>query len=137
MTVKERAIEYHHKGFNCAQAVLSACSEYTGLEEKTSLAVAGGMGGGVRCGEICGSVSGGVMAIGMANPYNTEKDEEAKKKIAALTVEYTKTVKEHFGCLRCKDLKRKKLSCDELIGYCAEEAEKLIIREKNTIEETE
>ena len=51
MDVKKLATEYHEKGFNCAQSVLCACGAYTGLDEKTALAVSGGFGGGLRCGE--------------------------------------------------------------------------------------
>ena len=42
MDVKKLATEYHEKGFNCAQSVLCSCGEYTGLDEKTALAVSGG-----------------------------------------------------------------------------------------------
>ena len=31
MTRYERAAEYHHKGFNCCQAVLASFSDVTGL----------------------------------------------------------------------------------------------------------
>ena len=36
MTVKERAVEYHDRGCNCAQSVLCALSDYTGLDEQTA-----------------------------------------------------------------------------------------------------
>ena len=38
MSMEEKAAQYHAKGFNCAQSVLAACGEYTGLDEKTALA---------------------------------------------------------------------------------------------------
>ena len=85
MDVKKLATEYHEKGFNCAQSVLCACGEYTGLDEKTALAVSGGFGGGLRCGEVCGAVSGAVMVMGMCCQYNNASDAETKEKIAELT----------------------------------------------------
>ena len=39
MSVKERAVSLHGAGFNCAQGVLCSCGAYTGLDEKTALAV--------------------------------------------------------------------------------------------------
>ena len=66
MSIQESAIAYHDNGFNCAQSVLAALQEETGLDESTAKRVAAGFGGGVRCGEICGSISGAVMAFGLA-----------------------------------------------------------------------
>ena len=53
MSIQESAIAYHDNGFNCAQSVLAALQEETGLDESTAKRVAAGFGGGVRCGEIC------------------------------------------------------------------------------------
>ena len=66
MSIQESAIAYHDNGFNCAQSVLAALQEETGLDESTAKRVAAGFGGGVRCGEICGSITGAVMAFGLA-----------------------------------------------------------------------
>lgn len=126
MGVKEEAAKLHESGLNCAQSVLCSCREYTGLDDATARAVAGGFGGGVRCGEVCGAVSGAVMAVGMAFPYTDGKDKDAAKKIAKKTCEVTKAYKEKFGCLRCIELKTKKISCAELIEFGAETAVKII-----------
>ena len=126
MSIAEKAIACHGKGFNCAQSVLAACEEYTKLDEKTALAVSGGFGGGVRCGEICGAVSGAVMAIGICKPFNERGDGQAKARIAAETVAITDKFKEEFGCLRCNDLKAAGKSCDRIIEYCAVAAEERI-----------
>ena len=125
--VKEKATALHESGFNCAQSVLCACGEYTGLDDKTALAVSGGFGGGVRCGEICGAISGAVMAVGMAYPYTDGSDSKAKALIAAKTCEVTKTYKEKYGCVRCAELKGMGASCAELIELGAETAEKIIL----------
>ncbi len=58
MSIQESAIAYHNSGCNCAQSVLAALQEETGLDENTAKRVAAGFGGGVRCGEICGSITG-------------------------------------------------------------------------------
>ena len=126
MDIIEKATRLHESGFNCAQSVLCACGEYTGLDEATALAVSGGMGGGVRCGEICGAATGGVMALGACAPFNDAGDPGAKTRISALAAELTRTFKEHFGCIRCQELKASGHGCPELIAYAAQLSEKMI-----------
>ena len=40
MSIQESAIAYHDNGFNCAQSVLAALQEETGLDESTAKRVA-------------------------------------------------------------------------------------------------
>ena len=121
MGAKEKATALHERGFNCAQSVLGALGEYTGLDGKTAMALSGGFGGGVRCGEICGAVSGGVMALGMAFP-----PEKNGNRISALARSYTAEFQQKYGCIRCLDLKKNRIPCAELIEYAAELAESYI-----------
>ena len=72
-----------------------------------------------REGTACGAISGAVMAIGASNKDNTAG-------VAALTKQCTAAFREKYGNLRCLDLKRAGVSCDELIAFGAETAEKLI-----------
>ena len=126
MDVKKLATEYHEKGFNCAQSVLCSCAEYTGLDEKTALAVSGGFGGGLRCGEVCGAVSGAVMAVGMCCQYVDNNDLETKAKIAELAKHVCGEFNNKYGVIRCADLKKAGKPCAELIEYCAELCERTI-----------
>ena len=126
MGAKEKALALHGRGFNCAQSVLGALGEYTGLDEKTALAVSGGFGGGVRCGEICGACSGAVMALGLANPYTDGEDAEARGKIARAAGAFTRQFAADQGCIRCFELKRSGRPCDALIAYAAEQAEEIL-----------
>ena len=119
MGIREEAVRLHGEGFNCAQCVLCACGKYTGMDRDSSLAVACGFGGGVRCGEICGAISGAVMAIGASN-------KDAPSRVAPLAKRCTNAFREKYGFVRCLDLKRAGVSCDELIAFGAETAEKLI-----------
>ena len=130
MTIEEKAAQYHNRGFYCAQSVLAACGEYTGLNEEAALAVAGGLGGGVRCGEICGAVTGAVIAIGLCNPFTDGADNAAKVNIAVKTKAFTEQFKQQFGCIRCLDLKVSGRPCSELIGCCAKAAEAVIKENK-------
>ena len=126
MTIQEKAVEYHKSGFNCAQSVLCACGEYTGLDEKTALAISAGFGGGLRCGEVCGAVSGMVMAVGAAYPFTDAADAQAKEKIAALAKTICGEFMEKYGCLRCEELKGDGKRCNEYIAACAAIAERII-----------
>jgi C_GCAxxG_C_C family probable redox protein len=126
LSVQEESIRLHDCGFNCAQSVLAALGSYTGLDEKTALSVSGGFGGGVRCGEICGAASGAVMALGLAFPYADGEDADAKARIAKLTVAMNRDFIKQFGYIRCQDLKRNGIPCDELIAWAARHAEEII-----------
>ena len=130
MDIREKALNLHGEGFNCAQSVLCACGEYTGIDDKTALALGGGLGGGVRCGELCGALIGAALAIGAAKPFNDPDDMQAKVKVTTLSKECTRIFKDRFGCLRCLDLKAGAHSCSELIAYGAELAEQLIISDR-------
>ena len=126
MGIKENAVALHAEGLNCAQCVLCACGEYTGLDRKAMISLASGFGGGVRCGEICGAISGAVMSIGAAANISGPDDREALNRVAALTKQCTGAFREQFGALRCLDLKRAGVPCDDLIAFGAETAEKII-----------
>ncbi len=128
--IKEKALEYHAAGFNCAQSVLAACKEYTGLDDSAALAISAGFGGGLRSGEICGAISGAVMALGLVCPFNEADNAEAKVKIAELAESCVSSCKEEYDYIRCLDLKRSGVNCSEIIGKMAEIAENMIIKAK-------
>ena len=131
MGVKEKATALHESGFNCAQSVLCALGAYTGLDEKTALAISGGFGGGVNCGEICGAASGAVMALGLASPHTDGADVEAKARARKLAAAFNRAFREKYGCIRCVDLKRAGHPCAELIDFAAEQAESMLQEIKN------
>ena len=126
MGVKEEAIRLRESGFNCAQSVLGALRDYTGLEDSVALAICGGFGGGVRCGEMCGAAGAAVMAIGAAFPHNDGSDLNARNKIRELAATFTSTFANEFGCIRCVELKRSGHPCPKLIQYATELAENII-----------
>jgi len=128
--VKEEAKKLHDNGFNCAQSVLGACSEYSGLDHITAMNVAGCLGGGVRCGEICGAVTGGAMVLSCAFPHNDSSRPQDKERISEMTKLFAEEFKEKYGCIRCEDLKAKEINCGELIEYCAELAKESVIKYK-------
>lgn len=130
MNIQEKALAFHAQGYNCAQSVLLACAGYTGLDEKTALAISAPFGGGMRCGEMCGAVAGGLMALGLCCPFCDAADKNAKNEIASLARVFSAEFKEQLGCLRCLDLKGAGVSCERCIACGAEIAKKLIENNK-------
>lgn len=126
MTVREKAVCLHERGFNCAQAVLCSSAALCALDEETALAVSGGFGGGCRCGEICGAISGAIMAAGLCCRYTDEHDVETKERIAALSRSLSGAFRERFGALRCEEIKTDREQCNRYIAYMAELTEKTL-----------
>lgn len=100
----ELALKYHGMGMNCAQSLLLAFRDKTGMDEATCYGVASGFGGGVRCGGICGAISGPVMVLGMLYPHTPENGGEGKAYSAKLTKEFERRFVEQFGFLNCREL---------------------------------
>ena len=106
MTRKEKAIELHDKGFNCAQAVACAFAEETGIPEEILFAACEGFGlgmGGMAA--TCGAVSGAVMLAGLKNSCKNLEQPASKADTYKLTREITKTFLEKNGSLTCGELK--------------------------------
>lgn len=105
----EVAFQYHKQGYNCAQSVLMAFSDLTGLVPETGFAMAGGLGGGLGGShqEVCGAISGGVMVLGLLYPHTKGEDTAAKRQVYGLTKTFLTRFQERFGGLsRCGDLLR-------------------------------
>jgi len=133
----ERALELNRSGYNCAQSVFCAFSDITGVEEKTALSIAAGLGGGVRAGEVCGAVSGAALVLGALYPFCDSTDYEAKQRIASLAREFCARFKEKYGTVRCDELlkrtegeeKRYKY-CPDYVRDCAQLLEEMIAEQK-------
>ena len=107
------ANEYHKKGFNCAQSVLAAFSDLTGLTEEQSFAITGGFGGGVGTGELCGAICGAVMTLGLLTPVDPGDPVGSKKRTQMRGKELQKRFSEKFGALRCRELLKNKFTPDD------------------------
>ena len=105
MSPKEKkARELFANGYNCAQSVLGAFCEESGLDMKTAFKLSNGFGGGVRCGEICGAVSGAVMAIGLQCGFYIEKDIAQKGYCNRKSFEFVEKFREANKSALCRDL---------------------------------
>ncbi len=108
----ERVIEFHKEGYNCAESVLKAFNEDTGLDIPVS--IASPFGSGMTVGSTCGAITGTLMAIGALKGRNTNTE---KNNSRILTKEIITKVKEKYGTLECIELKKKGVLCDEIIEY--------------------
>lgn len=92
-------------GCNCAQAVLAAFSDLTGLEEETAMRIASGFGGGMaRMREVCGAVSGMFMAAGLILGDDNVPSHEHKAALYAELQELAEGFREENGSLLCREL---------------------------------
>ena len=105
MTHSELAKKNFESGCNCAQAVLLAFSDRTGLDEATAMKLSASFGGGMgKLREVCGAVSGMFMAAGMIYADDHVPTQEAKaahyEKIRTLAARF----KEENGSYICREL---------------------------------
>ncbi len=106
MTEREkRADELFRQGYNCAQAVLAAFGDLTGMEEVTALKLSSSFGGGIgRLREGCGAVSGMVMAAGCLYGYADSTDPTAKREHYARIQQLAARFREQNGAIVCREL---------------------------------
>ncbi len=101
---QDTACELFNTGFNCSQSVLAAFCESYGLDRKTALKAACGLGGGCRSGEICGAVSGAVITIGLKHGHSQPEDAESKANCYAKTEEFLNAFKAKNGNIICREI---------------------------------
>lgn len=132
MTRKERAIELHNKGFNCAQAVACTFAEEIGVPEEVLFSACEGFGLGMGGMEAtCGAVSGAVMVAGFQNSCGDPKNPNTKAATYKLTRTITKEFHEKNGTITCKELKGVETgkvirSCPDCIRDAVEIAERVL-----------
>lgn len=81
MDHRELAAELFLSDCNCAQAVLEAFSDVTGLEKGFAAKLASSFGGGMgRMREVCGAVSGMLMVAGLLYGYDDPGENDVNKK---------------------------------------------------------
>jgi C_GCAxxG_C_C family probable redox protein len=107
---ENEALEYHKKGFNCAQSVFVVFAKENGIPEAQALKVATGLGSGMgRLQATCGAVTGAYMAIGLKHGKSIgDEGIEKREKTYELVRTFDKKFKEQFKTTSCKEL----LGCD-------------------------
>lgn len=139
MNRREKAEELFESGYNCAQAVILAFSDLTGVDEGTLARIGSSFGGGMgRLREVCGAVTGMFTVAGLLYGYEGAEEGEKKAEHYALIQRLASRFSEETGSIICRELlglggKKddpkpeartpeyyKKRPCRELVGIAAE-----------------
>ncbi len=92
-------------GYNCAQAVLLAFDDVTGLDRQTAARLASSFGGGMgRLREVCGAVSAAFMVAGLTGGYDDPKAREEKAAHYAEIQALANDFKQENGSIVCREL---------------------------------
>ncbi len=131
MTKKELAMEYHKKGYNCAQAVACVFCKEMGISEKEIYKIAEGFGFGMGMMDTCGALTGLFMLIGMKNSGGIELVGKTKADTYKKTREYAEKFNEINGSVYCRELKgvesgKAIVPCDKCICDAVELAEQFL-----------
>ena len=103
----EAARTHFLSGYGCAQAVLLAYADLTGLDEKTLARLGSSFGGGMgRLREVCGAVSGAFAVLGFLCGYDDPTDKEGKSRHYADVRELARriTEKSGSGSIICREI---------------------------------
>ena len=103
MNHRELAERNFEAGCNCAQSVLLAFSDLTGLDDKTTLAISSSFGAGMgRLREVCGAVSGMFMVAGLLYGGKASQEEKAAhyERLQLLAARF----REKNGSYLCREL---------------------------------
>ena len=105
MDHRELAAELFLSGSNCAQAVVVAFCDVTGLEPSFAAKLASSFGGGMgRMRETCGAVSGMLLVAGLLWGYDTPGDDQSKAAHYRLVQKLAGIFRERTGSLVCREL---------------------------------
>ena len=95
------------KGYGCAQSVLLAYADMTGLDETTLAKLGSSFGGGMgRLREVCGGVSGAFAVLGLLCGYDDPADKEGKSRHYADIRELARrfTERSRGGSIVCREI---------------------------------
>ena len=112
-----QALEYHSKGFNCAQSVVLPFCEELGLDYTVLSRVAEGFGGGMGGYElICGALSGAIIVAGLKLADGNLESPQSKLHTYAVVKEIIKKFEKTCGSTLCPVIKG--LECGEVLKSC-------------------
>ena len=100
------AAELFLGGCNCAQAIVVAVADVTGLDRDFSARMSSSFGGGMgRLREVCGAVSGMLMVAGLLYGYDDPGEKDCNKKAHyALVQELAGKFREEAGSIVCREI---------------------------------
>ena len=101
-----KAAELFMQDANCAQAVLMAFEDLTGMDAKMAYKLSAPFGGGIgRMREVCGAVSGMMMVLGLLYGYEEPGEKDCNKKAHYKDVQaLADKFREEVGSIICRDI---------------------------------
>ena len=92
-------------GMTCAQAVLCAFEDVTGLDRDAAMRISASFGGGIGGRrELCGALAGALMVLGLLEGWTTPGDGTAKAAHYARTRELAAAFEAREGSAVCREL---------------------------------
>ena len=105
MDHREKAARLFLQGYNCAQAMMVAYCDETGLTPEFAARMASSFGGGMgRMREVCGAVRGMLLVAGILYGYDTPGDDVSKKRHYTLVQQLAGQFREEVGSIVCRDI---------------------------------
>ena len=150
MRADTKALDYFHKGFNCAQSVFASFAGQLGMSEEAALKFSSAFGAGLgRMRGTCGAFAGLCMVAGFCRGNVSGKPED-KEIIFSLTREQADAFKKEFGTLTCRELLKLDAEmessarpnertseyyatrpCEKCVSFCANKAQELLVKYLN------
>lgn len=101
-----RAKNNYLMGYSCAQAVVLAFSDVTGLDDRTALRMASSFGGGMgKLRETCGALTGMMIVAGLIYGYDDPMDFIDKSEHFARVRRLASKFKQENGSMICRELR--------------------------------
>lgn len=101
----QKAIDLHHQGYNCAQAVVCAYCDLFGMDEETAFKASEAFGFGMGQMEVCGALSGACMLAGIKNSGGLGAVGKTKADTYKINRTLAKAFREKAQSTICRELK--------------------------------
>ena len=111
----KKVLEFRDQGYNCAESIVKTFNEEHNLNIPVQVATP--FGTGMAVGGTCGAIAGALISLGAINGREEATDTNESRKY---TKDIVNKVKEKYGTLECIELKKKGISCGEIIEYTYE-----------------
>lgn len=110
-----KVLEFYKEGYNCAESIIKAVNDEKNVN--IPVEIASPFGGGMAVGSTCGAIAGTIIALGAIKGRKSSKNTNESKNLSR---EIMNNIKEHYGTFDCRELKKKGVSCAEIIKYSYE-----------------
>ncbi|MDD7793510.1 C-GCAxxG-C-C family (seleno)protein [Clostridium sp. 'White wine YQ'] len=116
-----KASEYHKQGYTCGEAIIKRFNEENNTD--IPIALGSGMGTGFTVGSICGAAGAATAIIGYLKGRESNEETNSARQY---TRELMSSIREKYGSELCKDLKKDRIGCAEIIEHTYETLNEII-----------